>query len=349
MIEKGLKRIALKLITILSILIILFTGLTVFAKIKQNETVKRWRADHSDLYARSKPEKQGKNRSAQLLDDLFNSGQDDQIRLETNGSSIEGSAKVLRFLLDNPANELPEHLVQQIRSRSEDFGLAYKTVRESAPQWDLDTGKGIDSPTPNLSDHERILSTLCLDALVKSKYGRNSEALEAFQSAWEVNSSIRSRPELISQMLAISSDTTLINVLKRLNEVPEAWKQKLSEHDYRRSLLVAFTTEARFASEWYGMFLTSRTAEGSMLADPLDLIASPYLRLCGVEVSENIRTVVKELQKDWISSEECKVRANEFYNSLSWWNLLGQSVMPNLFTVMDPLYTLEDEIRRYQN
>ncbi|HEX7152799.1 MAG TPA: hypothetical protein VF618_15020 [Thermoanaerobaculia bacterium] len=90
---------------------------------------------------------------------------------------------------------------------------------------------------PNLSGHMHLTRLFIARALA-------TQSWDDLHAAWELNRDLRSRPEVISQLIALAN-TRQINGAARSLPLPEpAWMNELRTFDHRRAMLVAHQAEA---------------------------------------------------------------------------------------------------------
>jgi hypothetical protein len=147
----------------------------------------------------------------------------------------------------------------------------------------MDIEKFSACPIPNLLQQRAISRLFLLDAMNKSQQGKSKEAAEAIEAAWIANSSLRRRPELITQLIAMHIDRTIARVAPEIPRLTDEWQERLVEHDYRESIKTALAHQAwvhlqmaRVYSDMTGKQMEHpesfdaqavRTAEANHLAD----------------------------------------------------------------------------------
>ncbi len=113
------------------------------------------------------------------------------------------------------------------------------------PHWKMNEMLGPESSVPNLSGLVRVHRILAAEALTKAQGGDDAGVDKAMRASWHLNASLRDRPQLISQLVAIAIARMQAGLARRLLRLPaEEWKTRFQEHDYRASLLWALTVEA---------------------------------------------------------------------------------------------------------
>jgi hypothetical protein len=141
-------------------------------------------------------------------------------------------------------------------------------VESEPPRWRMDETAGPESPLPNVSGLIRLQRVLAAEALMRAQRGDGSGADEVMRASWNLSASLRDRPELISQLIAISIARIQAGLARRIRLLPaEKWKARFQEHDYRASLLRALTVQAsgRLAGLPYDRSTFSRATRADLM------------------------------------------------------------------------------------
>lgn len=113
------------------------------------------------------------------------------------------------------------------------------------PSWRVDVSLGPEAPVPNVLPQLRLQRLLVAEALNRAHLGRDIQGTErVFDASWALNASLRDRPDVISQLVAISIARLQVGLARRVPVDPERWRARLSDHDYRASLLRAMEVES---------------------------------------------------------------------------------------------------------
>lgn len=133
----------------------------------------------------------------------------------------------------------------------------YEVVRslteDPAPQWELQLAP--EASLPNLAGYLNLQRLLLADALAASIAVDRKRAWADMEASWQLNRALRDDPMLVNQVIAMAVTRMQAGMLWHLDPVPQAWRERLFEHDYRASTLTALGVE--------GWLWTQ--------ADPLDL------------------------------------------------------------------------------
>ena len=104
----------------------------------------------------------------------------------------------------------------------------------SPPAWATNTALGPQAPVPNLLAILRLHRVLATEALVRFEARDAAGAERALRAAWNLERSLRDRPEVLTQLIAISLGRRNAALVRRLAVAPDEWLEKLARHDYRR-------------------------------------------------------------------------------------------------------------------
>lgn len=95
------------------------------------------------------------------------------------------------------------------------------------PRWEIDVGAEAKAPIPNLLGILRLQRLLLTRALVLGREGRTEDALETMEASWRLQGAVVSRPELISQLIAIAVARFQAGVLRKIDSPAYGWSERL--------------------------------------------------------------------------------------------------------------------------
>ena len=95
------------------------------------------------------------------------------------------------------------------------------------PRWEIDVGAEAKAPIPNLLGILRLQRLLLTRALVFAREGRTDDALETMEASWRLQGSVLSRPEIISQLIAIAVARFQAGVLRKIDSPAYGWSERL--------------------------------------------------------------------------------------------------------------------------
>lgn len=95
------------------------------------------------------------------------------------------------------------------------------------PRWEMDVAAGTKSPIPNLLGVLRLQRLLLTRALVLARAGETDAAVETMEASWRLHGALLSRPELISQLIAIAVAKLQVGVLRKIDSPAYGWSERL--------------------------------------------------------------------------------------------------------------------------
>ena len=217
------------------------------------------------------------------------------------------------------AEELPENTKQFLATHRRDLDELYSFVRLNIrPEWDTDVRRRMEAPSSGLSYHIRLHELIALDALYRTAENQNGQALEALEASRKASEFFRERPEAELQMINLLVALTQNYALRKMNDVPADWRERLPADDYRP--LAAKVLEYEFASG----YLPS-ASEDSMTPPNLTDKIYPFSRYnAALDTSETVREIVAEWQRrDFCSPPNLNGEAKP-----AWWNTGGRIIFP---------------------
>src|SRR5262249_54254811 len=196
---------------------------------------------------------------------------------------------------------------------ADDLADLYALVRHSeVPRWEMDMGLLLKAPVPGLTYHRELLDLIAADILEKTRRGRYQQALEAFEASWKISQSTRERPELISQLIALSLMNTQMGVLRKMKAVPADWEQRLAELNLQGHMMQSLEFDGLILAEYLdqsdvGEYLgTSFETNGNRLWGGSRVVLGPMgwpiRRLWRTELLEATAKAMTQLKAvDWCS------------------------------------------------
>ncbi|MEO8430119.1 MAG: hypothetical protein ABI592_01330 [Acidobacteriota bacterium] len=114
---------------------------------------------------------------------------------------------------------------------------------EADISWEVDVSQGVRGPAPNLLGIIRMERLLLARALLEARGGRADEALRTVEASWRLNEALASRPELISQLVAVSGARLLAGVLRKIDAPAFGWAERLRSGSILAGTVAAFENE----------------------------------------------------------------------------------------------------------
>lgn len=95
------------------------------------------------------------------------------------------------------------------------------------PRWEVDVAAGAMSPSPNFLGILRLQRLLMTRALLSARDGDGERALQAMEASWRLQGAVLSRPEVISQLIAVAIGRFQAGVLRKIDAPAFGWSERL--------------------------------------------------------------------------------------------------------------------------
>jgi hypothetical protein len=232
----------------------------------------------------------------------------------------------------------PDSVAGFLSDRADELGaLRAHLLHGPQPLWALRIEQLANSPAPNLMGQINVLQLLLADALARAATGDGEGAQDSFEASWRLTTALRDDPLLVAQTIAISNTRLQAGVLRRLESVPEGWRERLYEHDYRRSLLEGLQLESW---TWMRLDDPGTLYEISPLQRAVAAVARPYARYCTADLSEVwLRRLVELSELDYLCDRDVDVDM-----TVPRWNFVGRFALPGVSGVVERVARLEVDL-----
>lgn len=166
------------------------------------------------------------------------------------------------------------------------------------PEWDFDlTLPAEERPIPSLRSQIRLQRMLMARALSAEREGRPEAAARALEASWNLNQSLRGRPETVSVLMAMAVSRLEMGVLRKVSAVDgEPWAGRVKGTDFRPDLLDALVLEARETPRAARRASARRHGWRARARRVLDLVGGPRERLAMADYSDALRLRLSELR-----------------------------------------------------
>jgi len=215
-------------------------------------------------------------------------------------------------------------------------------------RWRADVAAGYEAPIPPLGSHRWLANVLAADALLRDGRGDTAGASRDVEALWRLTDALRSRPELVTQLVVMVLDMRNLRTLQRVSlESVETWSDRdraLAAYDAREGLVRALMLEAwmwhqmadSVSLTWFHWgHAIAATAPEAADDDPrppvvrylVDPVASPFLRLS----MTNTMLVGQQMVENVAAADPCVAAGGEgLQPEVPGWNTIGQIVVPTL-------------------
>lgn len=215
--------------------------------------------------------------------------------------AVRGRLGDIATILNQANSEIPlpadvEAFLQQQRPGLDQFRELLR--KGPAPQWARDDSALERAPCPNLLELMFMQKVLAADALSAEKRGDHDKAWQTLEAQWVLARALWSRPELISNLIALAS-TRMINAAARKLPAPAPiWWREVEAFDVDRNLQQTMEYE-----KWQ---MTQRVMSKERGAGPVQrlgvLVSGPIERY----LASNIFDYYDELGKKPLDCREFK-------------------------------------------
>ncbi|MFP5247492.1 MAG: hypothetical protein ACLGH0_12430 [Thermoanaerobaculia bacterium] len=178
-------------------------------------------------------------------------------------------------------------------------------LRGGTVEWPLDLTQGMQAPIPNLLAHMHLGRVLIARGLATRSW-------EELHAAWALTQSLRSRPELITQLIALAIARGVNAAAWKLPPPAPPWFAELRATDHERLLARGMQAET-----WMAWANAKQTR-------------IPFTRLFLGSTLNQQREMVAVL----LATHECGFEVGQFFAGqiarLGRWNVFGRIFVPNL-------------------
>jgi hypothetical protein len=95
------------------------------------------------------------------------------------------------------------------------------------PRWELDVTASMEAPMLNLAGAIRLQRLLMTRALLLARSGSPDAAVETMEASWRLHDAFLSRPDLLSQIIAIGVARLQAGVLRKIDSPAYGWSDRL--------------------------------------------------------------------------------------------------------------------------
>jgi hypothetical protein len=240
----------------------------------------------------------------------------------------------------------PVRTRQWLAERRDDLDALRRHLLRSRPRWERDLGDTYP-PVPNLIGHIDLQKLLITDAFVRIHEGDTATALADVEAVWNLASALRDEPFVIEQLIAVTDVHAAAAALRQIEDVPGSWLERLSEHDYRASLLSALAYEAwKWTQDDDPVHLADHPVVPAAIVAITRKITGPYGRYCAADVSNDYRERLVNLERlPAICDYDLSADRADLDVPIPFWNRIAPTLVPdNLAAVVDRLARLQVDL-----
>ena len=184
-------------------------------------------------------------------------------------------------------------------------------LRETNIQWEMDVSRGASAPIPNLLGALELQRLFVARALLQERRGETEGALRTLDAAWRLNEVVSSRPELISQLIAVAAAKLQVGALRKLDSPAYGWADRLRSGSLYSAFLAAFQNQV-----WVSPDVKDLTGERGAFGRILRDVATQ------IQETDLCAWTLEKLQETWSRAVQAESREEAFVADISAPNLL---------------------------
>ena len=220
---------------------------------------------------------------------------------ESQQKAYEDIQGELRIYLETEArnstssfNEVPPKLRDYLDQNADTLTVIRTLLlNNESPRWGTDMSwisEGEPYRLPRYLGSVNLQRIFAIDMLYKQQQGKTKEVQETLEASWKFSQSLKNNPFLLGQLVSIILTRTQLGVMRKLDNLPSVWQQRLLEHDYRQSMLQTLAGESLSFSTYYRWLMNQpATALEDSKEEVGEEFANGYLALGWLEWSESMQ------------------------------------------------------------
>ncbi len=226
----------------------------------------------------------------------------EEMRRSTEWKRSQGTVDYLLAQIAKPEASIdppPEEAIRFLEERRVAVdAIESVLIAGPPPEWalDLSVPEG-DRRKPNVLRQIRLQRILTARALAAAQGGHDEAAARTLEASWNLNESLRKRPEIIPALLSIAIARFQVGILRKVNVEESVWGKRLETLDGRTAFLDADALGVRpkFARTWW-RYVLEEHGEASWLRRAWQVLEEPAHRVANVEYSDLMRDELSHLR-----------------------------------------------------
>jgi hypothetical protein len=220
---------------------------------------------------------------------------------------------------DDHVDVPPPELADFLRDHERQLNAVTDLLLSAPVLWPMHIERGARAPLPNLRAHLRLTRLLVSRALVRSSWNDLRAASALQRALW-------TRPEMLSQLIAMSSTRIILAAARKLPAPVPSWSGELMRFDVQRSVIAAMQWEA-----WLVRQELQGSGDARSVRDRLeDIIMKPFDHVVAGDYDELLRRAAIDLEK----SRQCAFDGEAFDrrmgSQMPFWDVVTHLASPNL-------------------
>jgi len=207
-------------------------------------------------------------------------------------------------------------------------------LRAEVPAWRSDISKGYRAEIPPLLGQLDLCRLFLADSQACLARGDQGLAAQDVDAVWRLSEGLAGRPELISQLVAMSMRRMAVVAVRHLDAPSPEWESRLAAYDPALGILTSFRCEAALMGtvadepEIGGVLSSSPKGFGGRLQTAL---VRPYLRLCCAGAQDLLLQQIQRLRAAGPCAPDAVLLKTGFAEAdVPWWNFVARIALPNM-------------------
>ncbi|MEP0868814.1 hypothetical protein NDA01_03255 [Trichocoleus desertorum AS-A10] len=224
---------------------------------------------------------------------------------------------------------LPPPLQKYLRANADTLdAIRQQGLQGEVPQWATAMPRpNATQVRPDFAGFVKLQRLLAIDALEKNRLGQPEAAIANLEASWRLTQGLRDRPELNSQVVALIMTKIQAGSLRKMQQLPPIWQQRLMEHDYRQSFQAALTWESWLVADLIRKTGLLGKPEHAGLQQFWFSIRQPYLRLAALDAASKMRRAYTDLPQQNVCLFNPRTFDDDLGTSLALWNGEGGDML----------------------
>lgn len=213
--------------------------------------------------------------------------------------------------------------------------ISHLLVTNDLPEWTLDVEKGPLAPVPNLLGHLYLHHILIVQGLYLRANGNNAQAWSFLQASARLADSLFMRPDLISQLIAISEATEILVAMRKMNAPIPSWASSWPAHDLEQALMTVYTTHA-----WALLMISDKGLISTVTYEEREkvgtrifsAISHPYIRISGAHMIFALKRMTRDRMREGLCTDRPSSLGTVEEQLPGWIVLPGRTIFANFWT-----------------
>ncbi|MGC1196746.1 MAG: hypothetical protein WA882_07625 [Geitlerinemataceae cyanobacterium] len=184
---------------------------------------------------------------------------------EELGDYLEAQITQPNDAIDPLSEKLQRYLASKQTALAE---IRQHVLTNEVPHWGTDISGILEgdptTPLPNFFWLANFHKILAVDTLEKYRQGQVDVATEMLEVSWKFNQSLTESPQSIGQLVALIFSKYRAGVMRKIDNLPVQWQQRLRERDYRESTLTSLQGEALYDFNFWQHFIWKKNAKAEI-------------------------------------------------------------------------------------